>query len=231
MFGGEDERRTMKPSKRFSFLAMGFTSLELMVVILIAAILAAVAMTSYQGYRDRAAMLVDETNQRILQAAVKLYAYDHNALPASLSQLRSSDLRRAYALVTLGKEPLTFLAHLREKVGLKSAFAHTGAPGPLHSDLYQNNGRILVCPGDRNGGVSYQINSAFAGASLATLLLPANGGSVLIFESDTAGNGADLSTRVSRHGGGTLSVETTVGGERRRYRHSNEGNTRARGGG
>ncbi len=194
--------------------------MELMIAVVILGVLASVALVGYQGYRDRAAMLVDETNQKVLQAAVKLYAYDHNALPASLSDLRPRDFRRAYALVVEGRKPYTLLAYLQESVGVTTAEAHVGAPGRLHPEYYQNNANIIRCPSDTNGGVSYQISSVFSGRPLSTLLDPANAGAVLVLESDTGGNaGADPVTGVVyRHQGATMAVVTTVGGNRKRLR-------------
>lgn len=198
--------------------------MELMIAVIVLGVLASVALVGYQGYRDRAAMLVDETNQKVLQAAVKLYAYDHNALPASLSNLRPRDFRRAYALVVEGRKPYTLWAYFQENVGVTTAEAHVGAPGRLHPEYYQNNANITRCPSDTNGGVSYQISTAFSGAPLSTLLDPANAGATLIFESDTGGNGADPSTAaVSRHEGGRTSVITTVGGIRKRLRTTSSG--------
>ena len=200
----------------------GFTMMELMIAVVILGVLASVALVGYRGYLDRANILVDETNQKVLQAAVKLYAYDHNALPASLSDLRPRDFRRAYALVVEGRKPYTLMAYLQESVGVTTAEAHVGAPGPLHPDhreYYQNNINIFRCLSDTTEeGVSYQINSAFSGASLSVLLNPANAGATLIFESDTVGNGADPATAITflRHQGGTLAVVTTVGGVRKR---------------
>lgn len=199
--------------------SQGFTMMELMIAVVILGVLASVALVGYQGYRDRAAMLVDETNQKVLQAAVKLYAYDHNALPASLSDLRPHDFQRAYALVVEGRKPYTLLAYLQESAGVTTAEAHVGAPGRLHPEYYQNNANITRCLSDTNGGVSYQISSAFSSASLSTLLDPANAGATLVFESDTGGNGADPSTAtVSRHEGRRTSILTTVGGVRKRLR-------------
>lgn len=206
----------------------GFTIMELMVAVVILGILASMALVGYQGYRDRAALMVDETNQKVLQAAVKLYAYDHNALPASLSDLRPRDFQRAYALVIEGRKPYTLLAYLQENLGVMTAEAHVGAPGPLHPEYYQNNVNILRCPSDTNGGVSYQISNVFSGTPLSTLLNPLNAGSTLIFESDTAGNGANPATAiVFRHGGARIAVITTVGGVRKRQ----ESSTNAGGGG
>jgi len=71
------------------------------------------------------------------QAAIKLYAYDNDALPGSLGQLRRRDLRRAYALVTEDARPYTMLAHLEEEWnrawGRSSVYAHTGTGNHLHT--------------------------------------------------------------------------------------------------
>ena len=64
-----------------------FTILELMVTVALLTVLVSMALVGYQGYRDRVAMQVDEANLGVLHAAVKLYAYDHNTLPASLNAL------------------------------------------------------------------------------------------------------------------------------------------------
>ena len=190
-----------------------FTVLELLVAVLIIGILAAFSLAGYQGYRDRAAMLKDATNQKVLAAAVKLYAYDNNALPGSISELRPVDLDRAYALMTSGRRSYTVLAYLAEKLGGDVVEAV-----PLPGRYYQNNLDITHCPLDNDGnGVSYQMNKQFAGKPLRVLLKPANQGKILIFESDVRGDtGADINTDVAyRHGGRQKEVMMTVGGEKR----------------
>ncbi len=48
----------------------GFTLLEIFVAMTILTVLISVAMVGYQGYRDRVAVMVDDTNQKVLQGAV-----------------------------------------------------------------------------------------------------------------------------------------------------------------
>ena len=161
-----------------------FTAIELVGAALILLVLVAFSMAGYQRYRDRAAMLVDETNQKILQAAVKLYAYDTNALPGSLSDLRGSDLRRAYAQVTGGKRPYTFAAFLAEQVGLFDV----AEAAPLPDRYYNKDISILTCPGDptppAEGGVSYALASGWENRPLSALLDSRNENDVLIIEAD-----------------------------------------------
>lgn len=178
----------------------GFSMMELMIGAVVLAVLMSVAVAGYRGYRDRAAMLVDETNQKVLAAALRLFAYDNNALPASLSELRPDHLERAFVLVTDGKRPYTVLAFLKEWAGMGIAEA-----APLPPRYYNNDPKVLVCPSDRGSASSYVIAPAFREASLQTLLA-ADGNLELIRES------------TARHAGGTTAVVTTVNGKHRRER-------------
>ena len=182
----------------------GFSMMELMVAAVVLAILGSVAVVGYQGYRDRAAMMVDDTNQRVLAAAVKLYAYDNSALPASLSELRPEHLERAFALVTEGKRPHTILAFLREHIGVGIAEAVVLPPR-----YYNNDAGVLACPLDSTRQ-SYEIAAAFREVSLQ-VLLAADGSQPLIREVS------------ARHEGGTTRVITTVNGSRQRERENYEG--------
>lgn len=182
--------------------------LELLAAVVVLAIVASMALASYQGYRDRAAMLVDETNQKVLQAALKLYAYDTNALPGSLSQLRSGDIERAYALVTEGKERYTMWAALSEWLSGEIAEAQI-----LPGRYYNNDQRVLTCPSDptppSRGGISYAIAPGWENRSLQDLLDSGNSDQELIIEADDPA-GKEV---VYRHGGGKTSVCVKVGGK------------------
>ena len=194
-----------KPVSRTS----GFTAMEMIIAIVIMTVILSLSMAGYQRYRDRAAMLVDETNQKVLQAAVKLYAYDNNALPGSLSELRREDLHRAYASVVEGKRPYTFLAFLQENLGLFDI----AEAAPLPSRYYNEDENLLTCPGDptppSEGGVSYALPSQWENSPLSALLDPRNADAPLIVEADEAQN----AKVVFRHGQGTLTVQTTVKGD------------------
>ncbi len=200
-----------------------FTVIELMVAVVILTIIVSLASVGYAQYRDKTAMLVDETNQKVLLGAVKLFAYDTNALPGSLSQLRSRDLERAYAQVTDGKRPYTLFAFLQEQVGLfdiaeaqplPNRYIGGGGAAQTQEQLW----RILTCPVDSSppsvGGRSYGLHAAAAHQPLSWLLDPANAGRTCIVESDIANpTDADFARR---HEGGRTYVRATAGGLIRR---------------
>ena len=195
-----------------------FTIMELMVAVVILTIVVSLASVGYAQYRDKAAILVDETNQKVLLAAVKLYAYDTNALPGSLSQLRSRDVERAYAQVTDGKRPYTLLAFLQEQVGLFDIAEAAPLPDKYFGGgqvTQQQKWKLLTCPMDPTppsaGGVSYGLLASAANKPLSWLLDPANAGKTIIVESDIANptGGGDF---VRRHERGHTFVKVSAGG-------------------
>ena len=191
----------------------GISVIEVIFAVVVLTIVISLAIAGYDRYQDRTAMLVDDTNQKVLQAAVKLYAYDTNALPGSLSELRPMDLQRAVASVTQGKRPFTLLAYLQEQLGMLDI---AEAVPPLPGKYYNNDINILTCPMDptppSEGGVSYILAAGWEGRPLSVLLDPRNGDETLIVEADD-NVGKQV---VFRHGEGTLTVETSVKGDRRK---------------
>lgn len=183
----------------------GFTLMELLLTAVALAVLASMAIASYQGYRDRTAMLVDETNQKVLAAALKLYAYDNNALPGSLSRIGPRHLERAYAAVTEGKRPYTFFTHLQEWAGMGVAEAVS-----LPEKYYGGNRKILMCPLDATtpspGYSSYRyaarrnpaVDPPWADAPLQALL-------------SAAGDEPLLEENAPRHANNTVVVVTVSG--------------------
>lgn len=201
--------------------AGGISLIEIIACLVCLIVLASFAVAGYQRYRDRTAMLVDETNQKVLQAAVKLYAYDTAALPGSLSDLSPGHLSRAYALVTEGKPPYTFLAFLRESVGVGVAEAV-----PLPGKYYNHDLNVITCPSDptppAKGGYSYALSAGWANRPFKDLLDPRNADEDLIVESDlpVARTDAAGGQVAYRHGRGRLTVSTTVRGEHTRREHA-----------
>lgn len=211
-------------------LRRGFTVMELMLAVMILTIIAAMSTAGYTRYRDKAAMLVDETNQKVLLAAVKLYAYDTNALPGSLSQLRSRDIERAYAQVTDGKRPYTLLAFLQEQVGLFDIAE--AAPLP---EKYFGGGqstpqqvlKLLTCPIDSTPPEQYPnptkhsygitkgdpAGDGAAGKPLSWLLDSKNAGLTVIAESDIRDPDPKKDKDFERrHEGGKTFVKISAGG-------------------
>ncbi len=183
--------------------------MELMVASVVLAIIASLAVVGYGGYRDRVAMMVDETNQEVLAAALKLYAYDNNSLPGSLAEIETRCIDRAYAAVTEGREPYTFFVYLEEKLGVKSAMAEPPmqlSPYSLPPRYYDNRRDILLCPLDAGRGLqtSYAIGQDALSLSISQLLSPHYAHAVVIEEIEP------------KHHGETRVVTTIEGKHQRR---------------
>ena len=65
----------------------GFTLVELVVVIAILGILAAIAVPRFVNAIDEANVATDAANVKVLQAAVNMYFMEHNEYPANLGIL------------------------------------------------------------------------------------------------------------------------------------------------
>jgi prepilin-type N-terminal cleavage/methylation domain-containing protein len=199
-------------------LRLGFTIMELLIAVVVMAALVSISTAGFSQYRDRTAILVDQSNQAVIQAAVKLYAYDNNALPGPLSDLTRDHFDRAYALISDGKRPYTLFAHLQNMVGLTGTAEAVPMPNRY---LGENPQKILTCPSDSTppakGGVSYGINPRLANQPLSVLL--ANPNRDLIGETDDIITDSNVDTLrnhlVFRHRGGRVAVTTSSVGKLR----------------
>jgi len=224
--------------------------MELMVTVVVLTIIASVAIFSYQGYQDQAAMLRDEINQKIWHAAVQMDAASTGTIAGSLAELSPEALDRAYALViNEGSRPYTMLAYLDEqwRIWWGSPVAESSTYVP--SNCYNRDVNVLKCPFDRrhnlatgfnnssrpNGPISYAISSGADGAAgkpYSWFKNPANADKDLIIESD---NGTDA---VYRHLHGKTAVVINVRGQNKRitlmegggYQRGDGGNSRSGGG-
>ena len=198
----------------------GFSMIELLIVVVIVSIVAGASIVGYRRYKERVDEMSDQTNQLILQTAVKVFATDTGSVAGALSELRDTDIQRAYAMVTEGKKSYTLLAHVkemwRELGGNSIAEAQTFLP-PRY---YNNNLAILICPRDLTcptgfdpitgrplGGISYEITGPFRGKPLSFLLDPANAAIPIIYEADSTDG-----MEVYRHERGRAAVRADATG-------------------
>jgi len=160
-------------------IRQAFTLLEIIVVMVILAVLATLAFPVYESYVEEARAVICETNLRGLEAALDIYAIEHDVMPADLSQIPAGYIQRGYASILKEKgawkiKLAYFILELEER-GLAYAVQAYSSPGNnafgisqpppkffLKDILANGNIRLITCPLDSSppasGGRSYAIN-------------------------------------------------------------------------
>ena len=71
----------------------GFTAIEVMLVVAVVGILAAIAIPAYQSYQDRVATYKAVTDIQAIQTMIYNYKADNRTLPANLGQVGAANMR------------------------------------------------------------------------------------------------------------------------------------------
>ena len=150
-----------------SIASKGFTLVELLIVVIILAILAAIIIPQFTGATDDAAQASYDTNIANIRAAIDLYRQQHNAYPGAVTSSGGTCPAGSAAVAGAVGEP-AFIAQLRNYTNAAGQ-ACTGTDatfryGPyLKDDLPDNplgtnntvtviNTGVLGITSDSNGG-------------------------------------------------------------------------------
>ena len=129
-------------SKAKSFASKGFTLVELLIVVIILAILAAIIIPQFSGATDDAEQAAYDTNIANIRAAIDLYRQQHNAYPGAVTSSGGTCINGAAVVGAVG-EP-AFIAQLRNYTNVDGE-ACTGTDpnefkyGPYLKDDLPNN--------------------------------------------------------------------------------------------
>jgi len=127
------------------YRGQGFTIVELLVVVVLIAILAAITIMAFNGIQKRAQTAAVSTGLNQASKKVKLYQVDYSAYPVTLAAAGVSDGDVAY-----------------QYTGLATSFCITGTQGgtSLYVSDTQGSPTDGGCPGHGQGGVAAVTNLA-----------------------------------------------------------------------
>jgi prepilin-type N-terminal cleavage/methylation domain-containing protein len=173
-----------------------FTLVEVLIAVVIIAILSSLGVAVWDGSVDNARQKICAQNQTILMESLKMFVYDKDAVPTTLS-----DLEPAYielALAKIEKKDYLFkpirticLAFIRINDG-KEAWAI-----PL-SDYVKIDSNVTRCPANNYGATSYGINNSIT--NTATFKQALNNNVPIICDCDNT-SFSSISDAAYRHGG------------------------------
>lgn len=193
-----------------------FTLMELLITVVILSVVASVAVVGLQGYKDRVAMMADDTKMKVDAIALKMNAIDTGTVAGSLAELRSIDFERAYAQVMEEGHPYTMVAYLRET--WDQLWGTSVAEAFVPCKYYNCDLKMLQCPKDNrilatgfrangrpNGPISYAISKKFRNRPVEFFTDPVHANWPVLYESDNE------DAEVYRHG--NKSVRMTPAGK------------------
>ena len=139
-----------------------FTLVEILITVLVLAVLSSTGIALWSGAVDNARQRICAQNQYILDESLKMYIYDKDTVPVSLSSLVPE--YSTIAIARISKEKLLFkptrnvcLAIINIDNG-KQAWAS-------FSDYIMGNRSILRCPAKTGDGLSYGYNAELQSAA------------------------------------------------------------------
>lgn len=180
-------------------LKRSVTLVEIAVVIVIIAILITVGIPAYQNTVEASKAKICAANQEALNLALDVYVTQHDAVPASLSQLDTRDIKNAYAEILQRPDSwkIKLAAFILDKQQGNLAYALSLS---LKDDIAKGDINLITCPKDptppAQGGISYGINNSILGKTAAEYRgLPSD--TIIIGDNETLGfsAGSDLAER------------------------------------
>jgi prepilin-type N-terminal cleavage/methylation domain-containing protein len=153
-----------------------FTLIEIMIALIIVGILATLGLPFFQNVLESSKEKVCDTNLEAIKKAVDIYVMEHDSVPGSISELKESDIEKAYASVFRGKD------------GWKKRLAYLIVEGPQWGLAYAQGYGLphLRCPSNPNtatSAISYGLNLGIANMASAQYKA-LNNNTVVVADSD-----------------------------------------------
>ena len=171
-----------------------FTLIEVIIVVIIVGIIGTLGFPAYQNLIEDSKQKVCESNLKAINAALDIYAMEHDTIPADLSQIPEQYLQRAYASLLKQKGSwrikLAYFVVGQQEKGLVYA-------GLFTDDLTRGTPNIRRCPATAAGTRSYGLNSAIK--NLTSRQYRALAGSTVVAGDSTTAEFAGVNNLTARH--------------------------------
>ena len=122
-----------------------FTLVEILVALIVLAIMASLAITTFQKTIQANEDRLCWQNLKIIRAALDIYTLENNNLPATLAKLEPRYIHLAYLKVVGEPKEGRFMAFFKNLLGIKPALAQF-AVEPKLGRYYGYEKKVFICP-------------------------------------------------------------------------------------